>query len=157
MPKPQPNSLRLDRSRGEPGVDRAKPSVTLVGSRDPDVVLPGDTTLGKLQALSAKLAARSARSQGSSPELVRSRTSTAEITDRIRKVVEKSRLNHGSSDKSERDAALSDRPRQTAEKIDAPTQPVDLSRAHEIIRTAEERAREKRERDRARDRDGPGR
>lgn len=157
MPEPEPNSLRADRSPVDRGISRADPSAVPHAERVPKLSPLVDTGVDKLEALNAKMLARSTTPKGQARTPGRADGGTADVSERIRKVVEKARGDPSKTDQSERAGTLSDRLREITEKIAAPTQPIDLSRASEIIRKAEERDREKRERDRSRDRDGPSR
>ncbi len=157
MPEPQPNSLRIDRGPVDPAIERADRSTTPVPSRVPTITPLVDTRIDELQALHTKLAARSSPPREPSATIGAPGSSTPDVADRIRKVVEKSRSDPGKRDNSERGETLSDRLREITDKIATPAQPIDLRHASGIVRKAEDRDREKRERDRNRDRDGPGR
>jgi hypothetical protein len=157
MPEPESNSVRAMRlaneKRAEPVV--ARPVAALV--RAPEMPAARiDTGIDRLQALHDRLTRPDAPgAPTNSPDP--SAPPPDDVAKRIREIVDKSRNLSGKEDDPEQAGTLSDRLRAITEKISGPGEPTDFTRAHEIIRQAEERNRERLDRDRAKDRDGPSR
>jgi hypothetical protein len=157
MPEPEPNSVRAMRLANE---KRAKPVVArpvAALARVPEMPAERiDTGIDRLQALHDRLTRPDAPgAPTNSPDP--SAPPPDDVAKRIREIVEKSRNLSGNEDDPDQAGTLSDRLRAITEKISGPGEPTDFTRAHEIIRQAEERNRERLDRDRAKDRDGPSR
>ncbi|MDY0969090.1 relaxase/mobilization nuclease domain-containing protein [Sphingomonas sp. CFBP9021] len=157
MPEPEPNSVRAMRlaneRRAEPVVAPPIPAPV----RAPNMLAERiDTGIDRLQALHDRLTRPNAPDvPTTSPN--RSAPPPDDVATRIREIVEKSRNLSGNEDDPDQAGTLSDRLRAITEKISGPSEPTDFTRAHEIIRQAEERDRERLDRDRTKDRDGPDR
>ena len=158
MPLPEPNSVRAMRLASEKDVESVAAAPVRAPIRIPDVSASRvDTGIDRLKALHEKLT--SPEAQFKSPIDGKATTSglSSDVADRIRELVDKSREPAGKDDDPDRAGTLSDRLRALTEKISDPSQPIDLSRHDEIVRKAEERKRERIDRERAKNRDGPGR
>jgi hypothetical protein len=158
MPEPEPNSARALREASE---KTAQPIVIapvrpLVGI--PDVSASrADTGIDILKVLHQKMAAPEVQLKATLDEKMTAPARSSDVATRIQELIEKSRVPAGKDNDPDRAGTLSDRLRALTEKIGEPSQPLDLSRHDEIVRQAEDRNRERLDRDRAKDRDGPGR
>lgn len=158
MPEPEPNSIRVVRLANEKEAEPVASAPVRAPIRIPDVSASRvDTGIDRLKALHEKLT--SPELQSKSPTGGKATTSglASDVADRIRELVEKSRGPAGKDNDPDRAGTLSDRLRALTEKISDPSPPINLSRHDEIVRHAEERNRERIDRERAKDRDGPGR
>jgi hypothetical protein len=157
MPEPEPNSVRAMRLADEKRAEHVVSPPLPAPVRVPDMPIDRiDTGIDRLQALHDRLTRPDAPdAPTTSPD--RSAPPSDDVATRIREIVEKSRNLSGKEDDPDKAGTLSDRLRAITEKISGPSEPTDFTRAHEIIRQAEERNRERLDRDRTKDRDGPDR
>jgi hypothetical protein len=157
MPEPEPNSIRVMRlaneKRAEPLVSPPPAAPVRLPNRQNERI---DTGIDRLQALHDRLTRLDAP-DASTTSHDRSTPHSDDVATRIREIVEKSLKLSGNEDDPHRAGTLSDRLRAITEKISGPSEPTDFTRAHEIIRQAEERNRERLDRDRTKDMDGPSR
>ena len=161
MPPPEPNSVRAMRLASEKHAEPVAAAPVRAPIRIPDISASRvDTGIDRLQALHDRLTAPAtpdAPTKSPSEQPQRGAVPPDDVATRIREIVEKSRGAPGKDDDPDQAGTLSDRLRAITEKISGPSEPTDFTRAHEIIRQAEERNRERLDRDRAKDRDGPDR
>lgn len=157
MAEPEPNSVRAMRLASEKRAETVVARLVAAPVRVPDMPAERiDTGIDRLQALHDRLTRPDAsNAPKTSPDPTTSPPD--DVAKRIREIVEASRNLSGKEDDPDQAGTLSDRLRAITEKISGPGEPTDFSRAHEIIRQAEERNRERLDRDRTMDRDGPGR
>lgn len=158
MPPPEPNSVRAMRLASEKDAEPVASAPVRAPLRIPDVSTSRvETGIDRLKALHERLTSSQAQSKSVPDVKATANGAPSDVANRIRDLVEKSRGRAGPDDDPDRAGTLSDRLRALTEKISEPSQPIDLSRHDEIVRQAEERDRERLDRDRAKDRDGPGR
>nr|WP_277924487.1 relaxase/mobilization nuclease domain-containing protein [Sphingomonas sp. CROZ-RG-20F-R02-07] len=158
MPAPEPNSVRAMRLAAEKRVEPIVSAPVLAPVRVPPVTAPRiDTGIDRLQALHDRLTAPAAEGKPTSFQREREVEPPNDVARRIREIVEKNRGGRGKDEDHDQAGTLSDRLRAITEEISGPSEPTDFTRAHEILRQAEERNRERLDRDRMRDRDGPSR
>ena len=158
MPPAEPNSVRAIRLASEKDAEPVASAPVRAPIRIPDVLASRvDIGIDRLEALHERLTSPEAQSKSVSDVKATANGPPSYVANRIRDLVGRSRARAGPDDDPDRAGTLSDRFRALTEKISEPSQPIDLSRHDEIVRQAEERDRERLGRDRAKDRDGPGR
>ncbi|RYF12450.1 MAG: hypothetical protein EOO77_17395, partial [Oxalobacteraceae bacterium] len=158
MPEPEPNSARAVRSARDPAprIAAVRPTRT-AANMAPAVIGGPDTPLECMRKLHDRVMAPDARLSDTPEPKAQPAVSQPDAAARIRAVIEKTRSQSSSTEDPDRTTALSDRLRALTDKISEPSQPLDLTRANEIIRQAEDRDRAQRERDRTPSKDGPSR
>ncbi len=161
MPPPEPNSVRAMRLASEKDAEPVVAAPVRAPIRIPDVSASRvDTGIDRLQALHDRLTATAtpdAPTKSSRDQRQRGAVPPDDVATSIREIVEKNRSAPRKDEDPDQAGTLSDRMRSITEKISGPAEPTDFTRAHEIIRQAEERNRERLDRDRTKDRDGPDR
>lgn len=158
MPEPEPNSARAVRSARDPApwIAAVRPTRT-AANMAPAVIGGPDTPLERMRKLHDRVMAPDARPSDIPEPKTQPAVSQPDAAARIRAVIEKTRNQSSSTEDPDRTTALSDRLRALTDKISEPILPLDLTRANEIIRQAEDRDRAQRERDRTLSKDGPSR
>lgn len=158
MPEPEPNSVRAVRSAREIG-DRAVAlsPVLLAPETTVAVVDVPETPLERMRRLHDRAMAPEATPTVAPDAETQPVGSHPDAAAGIRAVIDRTRNQSSSTDDPDRAGSLSDRLRSLTDKISEPSRPLDLTRANEIIRQAEERDRSQRDRDRTPGKDGPGR
>lgn len=158
MPEPEPNSVRAMRLGCEKVAEPIVAAPVRPPVRIPDAsVSRADTGLDILKALHQKMAAPEVQPKARPGDTMPTPAQSEDRANRIRDPIEKSRAPTGKDDDPDRAGTLSDRLRAITERIGEPSQPIDVSRHDEIVRKAEEQNRERLDRDRSKDRDGPSR
>ncbi|MET3762111.1 relaxase/mobilization nuclease domain-containing protein [Sphingomonas sp. UYEF23] len=158
MPEPEPNSVRAMRPATEKRADPVVMPPVLAPVRVPSMTAPRiDIGIDRLQALHDRLTAPADPAKSPSVPLEREADPPKDVAARIREIAEKGRNAPGKEEGHDQAGTLSDRLRAITEKVTGPSEPPDFTRAHEILRQAEERNRERLDRDRTKDRDGPSR
>ncbi|WP_232280465.1 relaxase/mobilization nuclease domain-containing protein [Sphingomonas sp. PAMC 26605] len=162
MPEPEPNSVRALREAAERGVEpRVEPAPKLSVGLDvsPTSEAPKSiSTVERMRALHAELTARNERrSLTPTPASDQDKPQPSKVALRVQELLK--------SDQSRKDEAVESKPpedpneriRALLDEVVEPTPAMDLDQANAVLRRAEERNRERLDRDRAKDRDGPSR
>lgn len=158
MPEPEPNSVRAMRLASEKVAEPVVAAPVLGRTRVHNVTASRiDTGIDILQALHDRLPSPAVPSKSPADQRQPVGEPPKDVATRIREIVVKSRNRPGTDDDPDQVGTLSDRLRAITEKYSEPNEPTDFSRAHEILRKAEEQNRERLDRDRTKDRDGPSR
>ncbi|MEG3162869.1 relaxase/mobilization nuclease domain-containing protein [Sphingomonas sp. LB2R24] len=158
MPTPEANSARAMRLAREKDIKSSVSTPVRSPVRIPDVSAPRvDTGIDRLQALHDRLTKSAVPPKSPADQREQGIDPPDDVAKRIRDIVEKSRSGSGKHDDPDQAGTLSDRLRAITEKISGPGEPTDFTRSHEVIRKAEEQNRERLDRDRTMDREGPSR
>jgi hypothetical protein len=162
MPEPEPNSVRAMLEASEVYVVQRVPSL----SKRPiglEVSSPLDepkplSTAERMRALHAELTAPVDRSKSvSSPAADPGKRQLSDVALRLQALTKNSDLPKDDPDGSNQTDPRSNRIRGLIDEGVKPIQPMDLDKASATLRRAEERNRERLERERTKDRDGPSR
>lgn len=162
MPPPEPNSVRAMREASEVHVirhDRNAPTL----STGPEIVPAlGDhkplSTAERMRALHAEITAPLDRGRAAPmPALEPEKRQPSEAALRLQALIKNADGRKDAPEETKPAEPLTNRVRSLIDELAEPTQPMDLDQAKATLRRAEERNRERLDRDRAKDRDGPGR
>ncbi|WP_242140470.1 relaxase/mobilization nuclease domain-containing protein [Sphingomonas sp. TREG-RG-20F-R18-01] len=162
MPEPEPNSVRAMREaaerRFEPRVQPApKLSVGLEVS-PPSEATKSISTVERMRALHAELTARSERrSVTPTPASDQDKREPSEVALRVQQLLKKEERQKDEPVESKLTEDPNERVRALLDEVVEPTPSMDLDQANAILRRAEERNRERLDRDRSKDKDGPSR
>jgi len=162
MPEPEPNSVRAMREASEVHVAQrtlAAPKRSL----GLEVSAPLDerksmSMAERLRALNAELTALADRDKGApAPTFDRDKRQLSDVALRLQALNKNAAVRKEAPDEKSPADPRSSRLRSLLDEVVEPTQPMDLDKATATLRRAEERNRERLDRERTKDRDGPSR